>query len=220
MRVVTSKGAVITASNSQTELNQKSQPVRTDMGGGVNFVSTDENQSMHGSAVSGTLTFGDNSTLKHAQFRDAVSFVDQIFKLANDPQGTASRQIQASKLDIDFVPGPDAKKAVAQKALATGNAFVNLHTIPSKGPQQVTTISGDQLLALLTADGTAIRQLNGAGHTKIVDLAKDGSTNTSTGDRLEVTFDTQKTDRKNKTILPKPRRPHRSKPPFRTAMWF
>jgi lipopolysaccharide export system protein LptA len=192
VRVVTADGAIITASNSQTQLNQKSQPVQIDIGGGVNFVSTSPDESMHGTAVSGTLTFGNNSMLKHAQFRDAVSFVEQIFRLSNDPKGTASRQMQASKLDVDFVPGPDTKKVVAQKALAVGNASVNLHTIPSKGPQEVTTISGDQLLALLTPDGTAIRQLNGAGHTKIIDLAKDGSTNTSIGDRLEVTFDVQK----------------------------
>jgi lipopolysaccharide export system protein LptA len=99
--------------------------------------------------------------------------------------------MQASKLDVDFAPGPDPKKTVAQKALATGDASVHLHIIPSKGPQQVTNISGDQLLALLNPDGTAIRQLNGTGDTKISELANDGSTNTSTGDRLAVTFNPQ-----------------------------
>jgi lipopolysaccharide export system protein LptA len=197
VRVVTADGAVITSSTSLTQLDAKSQPTQTDMGGGVNFVSTNPVESMHGTAVSGTLTFGAKSMLRHAQFRDAVSFVDQVFKLANDPKGTASRQMQSTKLDVDFAPGPDPKKSVAQKALATGNAAVNLHTIPSKGPQQVTTITGDQLLALLTPDGRAIRQLNGAGHTKIVDLAKDGSTNTSTGDRLAVTFNPQKGGKPN-----------------------
>ena len=187
VRVAGADGAVLTASNALTQLNDKSQLTQSDIAGGVNFVSNTADESMHGTAVSGTLTFGNNSMLKHAQFRDDVSFVDQVFKLANDPNGTASRQIEAAKLDVDFVPGPD-DKAIAQKALATGNASVNLHTIPSKGTQQLTTINGDQLLALLTSDGRAIRQLNGAGHTRIVDLAKDGSTNTSTGDRLQVTF--------------------------------
>jgi lipopolysaccharide export system protein LptA len=191
VRVVTGDGAVITSTTSMTQLNEKSQPTQTDMSGGVNFVSTTPEESMHGTAVSGTLTFGNNSMLKHAQFRDAVSFVDQVFALASDPKGTESRAMQASKLDVDFVPGPNPKNAIAQKALATGGASVNLHTIPSKSPQEITTINGDQLLALLTADGKAIRQLDGAGHTKITQLAKDGSTNTSVGDRLEVTFNAQ-----------------------------
>lgn len=190
VHVVTADGAIIAASRSVTELNEKSQLTRTDLGGGVNFVSTSPNESMHGNAVSGTLTFGDNSMLKHAQFRDAVSFVDQVFTMANDPKGASSRQIEASKLDVDFVPGADAKKAIAQKALATGSASVTLHTIPSKGPQEITTINGDQLLASFTGDGKSIQQLDGAGHTRIVEFAKDGSTNTSTGDSLQVTFNT------------------------------
>jgi lipopolysaccharide export system protein LptA len=190
VRIVTQDGAVLTASNALTQLDEKSHPTQTDVGGGVNFTSKTTDESMHGTAVSGTLTFGNDSRLKHAQFRDDVSFVDQVSRLANDPDGAASRQIQASKLDVDFIPSPDDKKAIPQKALATGNASVNLHTVPSKGPQLLTTIGGDQLLALFTADGRAIRQLNGAGHTKIVDVAKDGSINTSSGDRLEVTFNT------------------------------
>ncbi|HEX5234374.1 MAG TPA: LptA/OstA family protein [Silvibacterium sp.] len=189
VRIVSANGAVITAFQSETQLNQKSQPIQSEMTGGMTFASTSADESMHGTAVSGTLTFAADAALKHAQFRDAVSFVDQVFRLANDPKGTASRQIQTSKLDVDFVRGASGQKSVAEKALATGDASVNLHTIPSKGAQQVTTISGDQLLALLTADGKAIRQLNGAGHTKIIDLAKDGSSDTSIGDRLEVAFD-------------------------------
>jgi lipopolysaccharide export system protein LptA len=188
VRVTTDNGAVITASNSQTQLDAKSQPVQVDMGGGVNFVSNDEDSSMHGNAVEGTLTFGPNSMLKHAQFRNAVSFVQQILHLANDPKGTASRQMQASKVDVDFIPGPDGKKSIAQKALGVGGAQVNLHTIPSKGAQQLTNIRGDQLLATLDPDGQSIHQLDGSGNTKIVDLAQDGSTSTSTGDQLHVTF--------------------------------
>jgi lipopolysaccharide export system protein LptA len=191
VRVTTDSGAVLTAENSQTQLDEKSQPVQTDAGGGVTFVANGDNDSMHGTAVSCTLTFGANSTLKHGQCRDAVSFVEQIFKLANDPKGTASRQMQASKLDVDFVLGPDGKKSVAQKALAIGNAQVNLHTIPSKGGQELTNISGDQLLATLDPSGAAIKQLDGTGSTKIVDLAQDGSTNTSTGDQLHMTFTQQ-----------------------------
>lgn len=188
VRIVTADGAVMTASNSITHLDDASHPKTTDLNGGVNYVSKSAGQSMHGSAYSATLSFGSGSVLRHVQFRNDVSFVDQIFKLAHDPNGTASREIQAEKLDVDFVSGPHGRKAIAQKALATGNAAVHLRTIPSKGPQQLTTISGDQLLASLTADGRAIRQLDGTGHTSILDIARDGSTNISSGDRLLVTF--------------------------------
>jgi lipopolysaccharide export system protein LptA len=179
--------SVLTAQTSHVQLDAKSQPLQIDMGGGLNFISKTDNQSMHGNAVEGTLTFGPMSTLRHAQLRNAVSFVDQLLTLPDDPRGTASREVQASKLDIDFAPGADPKKSLAQKALATGNAAINLHTVSSKGPQQLTNITGDQLLATLE-NGKTLKQLDGAGHTKIVDLAADGSTNTSTGDSLQVTF--------------------------------
>lgn len=192
VRVTTADGAVVTATNSLTQLNDKSQPTKSDLTGGVNFLSDTPDESMHGNANEATLTFGVGSMLKHATFRNTVSFVDEVFKLANDPKGTASRQIAASKLDVDFVPGPKGKRAVAQRVLAEGKASVVLHTVPSKGPQQATTIRGDQLLADLTPGGKDIRQLNGSGDTEITELAKDGSTNTSKGDRLAVTFEPAK----------------------------
>ena len=187
IQVTGQNGSVLTAQTSHVQLDTKSQPVQVDMGGGLNFISKTDNQSMHGNAVEGTLTFGPNSTLRHAQLRNAVSFVDQLLTLPDDPRGTASREMQATKLDIDFAPGADPNKTIAQKALATGNAAVNLHTVSSKGPQQLTNITGDQLLATLE-NGKILKQLDGSGHTKIVDLAADGATTTTRGDRLQLTF--------------------------------
>lgn len=189
VHTVMDSGAETISQTANVYLNEKSQPTQALMGGGVNFVNNNADQSMHGNAVEGTLTFGDNAELKHAQFRNAVSFVDRQLKLENDPRGSATRQVQASKLDIDFALGAD-KKIAAQKALATGNALATLRTIPSKGPEQNTTIAADQLLATL-AGGRAIQQLDGSGNTKITDLAQDGSTNVSTGDKLLITFTPQ-----------------------------
>src|SRR5277367_6836134 len=192
VHTVLDDGAQATSQTANVLLDEKSQPTQAVMGGGVNFIAKNDAQSMHGNAVYGTLTFGPDAALKHAQFRNAVSFVDQQLKLDNDPRGSATRQLSASKVDIDFTAGPDGK-AVAQKALAAGNAVATLRTIPSKGPEQNTTLSADQLLATLS-NGRAIQQLDGAGHTKIVDLAQDGSTNTSTGDVLHMTFVPQNKD--------------------------
>ena len=187
VHTVLSNGAQSTSQAADIALNEKSQPAQVQLAGGVNFIDSDPEHSMHGNAIEGTLTFDSDAELRHAQFRNAVSFVDEQLQLAGDPHGSATRQLRASKLDIDFAPGPD-KKAVAQKALAVGNAVATLRSIPSKGPEQNTTIHADQLLATLGNDGHAIRQLDGSGHTKIEDLAKDGASNVSTGDILHVTF--------------------------------
>jgi len=186
VHTVLDDGAQATSQTANIALDGKSQPTLAVLGGGVNFIAKDDAQSMHGNAVEGTITFGPEATLRHAQFRNAVSFVNQQLKLDNDPHGSATRQVSAMKLDVDFTTGLD-KKAVAQKALATGNAVATLRTLSSKGPEQSSTISADQLLATLSG-GNAIQQLDGSGHTKIVDQAQDGATNVSTGDVLRITF--------------------------------
>ncbi|HUY80889.1 MAG TPA: LptA/OstA family protein [Acidobacteriaceae bacterium] len=188
VRVVRADGAVFTASDSITQMDEASHLKTTDFTGGVNYWLKSKQQSMRGTAGSGTLRFGPDSALRHAQFHGAVRFVDQVFRLAHGSKGSASRDLKAEKLDVDFARGPHGKAAVAQKALATGNAEVTLHTISSQGPQQLTTMDGDRLLATLTPDGRALWQIYGTGHTRIVNRAGDGSTNVSTGDTLQVTF--------------------------------
>ncbi|MBX6358519.1 MAG: LPS export ABC transporter periplasmic protein LptC [Acidobacterium ailaaui] len=185
VHLITDSGAESVCQTTTIHLDAKSQPLQALMGGGINFTDHDPLRTMHGNAVEGTLDFGANSTLKHAQFRNAVSFVEQQ-KLVDDPNGSTTRQIQATKLDVDFAPGPD-KSAVAQKALATGSAVATFRSIPSKGSEQNTVVSGDQLLATLEG-GRTVRQLDGTGNTKIVDTAKDGTVNTTSGDTLHMTF--------------------------------
>lgn len=188
VHTVLDNGAQSTSQAADITLDSKSRPLVAQLAGGVNFIDKDADHNMHGNAVEGTLTFSSDAGLRHAQFRNAVSFVDEQLTLPNDPHGSATRQLQASKLDVDFAPGPD-KKAVAQKALATGNAVATLRSIPSKGPEQNTTILANQLLATLAGDGRAIRQLDGSGNTKIADSALDGASSVSTGDVLHVSFE-------------------------------
>lgn len=186
VHIKTDTGENVLSQQAVILMDANSQPTQADMTGGVYFESQDAVHHMRGNAQEGTLRFGPENSLQHAQLRTAVSFVDQVLALPSDPHGSASRTVRGSKVDVDFAPGPD-NRAQAQKALATGDAVVVLHTIPGKGPQTNTTISGDQLLATLV-NGNAITRLDGTGHTKVVDLGANGATNTSNGDTLLVTF--------------------------------
>src|SRR5580698_3581131 len=67
VHTVLDNDAQTTSQTANILLNEKSQPKRADMGGGVNFVADNDAQSMHGNAVEGTLTFGEDSVLRHAQ---------------------------------------------------------------------------------------------------------------------------------------------------------
>ena len=186
VRLQTDAGQTLKAQFAAIALDARSQPKYANLSGGLLFVSDDPVHHMHGDAVEGSFQFNEGAALRHVQLRNAVSFVDQQLTLPDDPRGSSTREIRASNLDIDFAPGPD-QRSMAQKALATGDATVVLHTISTTGPQQSTIIAGDQILA--TLDGrNSISALNGRGHTRLTTTAPDGMTQTSTGDSLDVAF--------------------------------
>jgi lipopolysaccharide export system protein LptA len=187
----TDGGQEMTASIAKLLLDAKSELQRAELSGGVNFASApsagDANpHQMHGNAVEATVEFGPNGTLRHGQARNAVSFVDQQRGLSGDPQGSATREMRAAQVDIDFSQGRDGR-SIADRLLAAGGAAAVLHTIPTKGPSQNTTVKGDQLLAVLQ-DGRAISSLHGTGHTSVLETADSGASDLSTGDLLQVTF--------------------------------
>jgi lipopolysaccharide export system protein LptA len=199
VHLTTDDGREVTARTAKILLDEHGQPLRADAGGGLFFVSNPKAASrdphqMHGSAVEGTLQFDDDGLLHHAQIRNAVSLVDQQHGLADDPQGSSTRELQATQVDISFVKNPAGVRAngltgqsIADQVLAKGAATIILHTIHSKAPSQDTTIKGDQLLATLK-NGNAITSLHGTGHTSVTDTASSGASNVSSGDTLQANF--------------------------------
>ncbi len=194
VRMQTDTGATVNSETAQIFMDAKSQPTQVDLGGGVQFASERGNETMHGSADNGTLLFSTASVaghaqtaLHHAEFRQNLSFEQDIVGLAKDPRGRAQKQLHAEKVDVDFAPPAPGHQTEARKALAVGSPVVTSRQLPSKGPEQTTRISGDQLLATL-AEGNILRQLDGTGNTQIVQSATDGSHNTTRGDLLHATF--------------------------------
>ena len=192
-----SDGQQINTRIAHIDLGPKSEPQQAILDGGLLYVANNAARLLHGSASSGTLLFGPQPTIRHAQLRDAVSVVDEeklpqvnTAKTAaktrqNTPEST-TRQVQASQVDIDFAQGPD-RRPQAEHILAAGGARLNVHTIYAKTPPEDTTIQGDQLFATLT-DGEVLSSLRGTGHTALVSVSPSGVTQSSKGDNLLLTF--------------------------------
>lgn len=190
----TDNGATVDSDTARFLLDTKSQPTQADLGGGVRFASSSDNETMHGSADNGTLLFasepsgnGSETALRHGEFRRDASFEEDLTALPRDPHGRAQKTMHAEKVDVDFAPPAPGGSMEARKVVGEGNPVVTSVQMPSKGPQQTTRINGDQLVALLDP-GNTLRQLDGAGHTQIVQSATDGSHNTTKGDILHATF--------------------------------
>lgn len=189
-------GQELTSQVGEMHLDERSQPKTAHLSRGVLFNSSDPIHQMHGTSVEAYVEFGAKAAPKHARLLNAVSFVDQQSGLPGDAQGSLTREVRGSQVDIDFRTD-EQDHTFAQKAVAQGNASVVLHTLRSKGPQQNTTIEADTLLANFTPQ-MAISDLTGTGHSRLVDLSADGTTQVSTGDTLSIRFNPQARSSKKK----------------------
>jgi lipopolysaccharide export system protein LptA len=192
-----SDGQQINTRMTHIDLGPKSEPEQAILDGGVLYVANNAARILHGSASSGTLSFGPGPqpTIRHAQLRSIVSVVDEekmqaenpgAGKAPQNPTESTTRQVQASQVDVDFATGPQ-RSPVAEHILAVGDARLNIHQIYAKTPPQDTTVQGDQLFATLGA-GEVLSSLRGTGHTSLVLLSPNGVKQSSTGDNLLLTF--------------------------------
>jgi lipopolysaccharide export system protein LptA len=193
-----SDGQQINSRTARIDLGSKSVPEQAVMDGGLLYVANNAARLLHGSASSGTLLFGPQSTVRHAQLRDTVSVVDEeklpqvnagktnAGKTRQNSQKSTTRQMQARQVDIDFKTGPD-RSPEAEQIVAAGGARLNVHTIYTKTPPEDTTVTGDQLFATLV-DGETLSSLRGTGHTSLVTVNPNGITQSSKGDNLLLTF--------------------------------
>jgi lipopolysaccharide export system protein LptA len=195
VRMRTDTGATMASQTANILMDAKSEPTEAELGGGVQFASARGNAAMQGTAGEGTLHFAplagaDGKTqtaLRHAEFRRDVHFTDAVTGVGKDARGRATKQVDGQKVDVDFGPPGPKGETEAQSAVAEGNPVVTMQQFPTKGPATTTRISGDRLVAALDP-GNVMRQLDGTGHTRIVDESADGSRDTADGDTLHATF--------------------------------
>ncbi len=188
-----SDGQQINSRTARIDLGSKSVPEQAVLDGGLLYVANTAARLLHGSASSGTLLFGSQSTVRHAQLRDAVSVVDEeklpqvdAGKTRQNIQQSTTRQVQATTVDIDFNTAPD-RSPQAEHIVAAGGARLNVHTIYTKTPPEDTTVQADQLFATLV-DGETLSSLRGTGHTSLITVNPNGVTQSSKGDNLLLTF--------------------------------
>lgn len=183
----------VTSPSARVDLDAKSQPQTVLLSGGVLYTADEAARHLHGSAVSGVLSFGPQAAIRHAQMKNAVSIVDEETAPAASPGAKdakpsqwTSREVEASQIDVDFYPGP-GRQSIAQQILAQGGAALKVRTLYAASPAQETQVSGDQLFATLH-NGVALDTLRGTGHTKLVLTNPNGVTQTSTGNNLRMSF--------------------------------
>ncbi|HVT98473.1 MAG TPA: LPS export ABC transporter periplasmic protein LptC, partial [Acidobacteriaceae bacterium] len=131
VRMRTDDGATVNAETAHILLDTKSEPTRADLAGGVQYSSARNNATMHGSSGSGTLLFavingagGARTSLRHAEFREDVRFIQNVTGLAKDLRGHAQKEMQAQQLNVEFAPARKGRGFEARKAIAEGSPVI------------------------------------------------------------------------------------------------
>jgi lipopolysaccharide export system protein LptA len=180
------EGRQLHASAVEVLMDARGNTQQATLDGGLLFSAAEGPHSIHGDANSGILQLGPDGELKRVEMHNAVTVVDQEIGPPNDPHGSITREVKGSTVVIDLVTSPQGQ-AEAQKLMASGNAVLTEHTIYSDSPPQNTVMKGDVIQATLR-EGRALDMLHAQGNTFLTNTNPSGVSQTSTGDRLDITF--------------------------------
>ena len=152
-------------------MDAKSQPTQADLGGGVQFASARDDETLRGSASNGTLLFetltiGPHSQtgLRHGEFRQNVSFDEEVSWPRERSARACGETTPRRKGGCGVCAAKAGQSVEARKAIADGSPVVTSRQTPSKGPEQTTRISGDQLVATLDTETPCASWMERATH--------------------------------------------------------
>jgi lipopolysaccharide export system protein LptA len=187
-------GSHFQSSTGEFYANEKNHPVRAHLDGGLLYTQQTAGSYAKGTSTEGWFDFNASGELKHLRIADRVEYSSHESALdatRNHPaRASADRSLRARQLEIEFVQ--DARHHTHPKQmLATGQAMAsNLEQQPHQNPESI-TVEGEKLLAGFDAGGQP-QTLDGEGATRLTELARDGSLQTSTGAKLHMLFFSQK----------------------------
>jgi lipopolysaccharide export system protein LptA len=195
--VLTSKTQTVTSNRLDATLNLQSIPQTAKLTGNVVLVDTDPLKPTHGSANFADIAFDSQGSPTSVIATGAA----KLYRIdrASDPQGLA-RSLDGEKIVALFEPGQHKSPSHITRLHVTGSAHASGESIAAaaKGAQANKTaqrknvqVWADDLQVLFAdaANGKAqAEKLYGNGHTKLQQDAPLGEQEISSGDKLEVAF--------------------------------
>lgn len=180
--LATATGSHVAAPQGWLEFNEKSQPQRGHMEGGVTMDSVAGSRQSHGTAPTAELAFTSTGDLKHAHLERDVTMHSE-----EDASGShISRDWRSSVADIDFRPTAKGQMEIAS-VTGQGGVVMSGQTRRGDGIMTPSRMSADQIVAQFSSD-QQLSQVTGTGHTSFEQTTASGTAQTTTGDKLEARF--------------------------------
>lgn len=179
-------GTRVKAPAGTLDFNEKNEPVRGRMEGGVEMDSTHNGQQMHGTAPTADLIFTGQGELRSAHLERGVQFHSEQQSQTKNGPIHAVRDWRSPMLDVDFRHSY-ANKVELSSMRGTGGVVVTGQTQQGNGPVMPSRMTADIVTGDF-GDGQQLTRLLGEGRASLEQTTKSGVHQTTSGDRLEVWF--------------------------------
>ena len=180
--LASANGAHVAAPQGWLEFNEKSQPQKGHMEGGVVMDSAANGRISHGTAPVAELAFTPEGDLQHAHLERGVAMHSE-----EDAAGEhVSRDWHSPVADVEM---RQAVKGQMEVATVVGQGGVVLSGLTRKSDGSVTPsrMAADQVTALFGAD-EQLSQVTGVGHASFEQTAANGTVQTTSGNTLDAHF--------------------------------
>jgi len=191
--LATANGSHVAASTGSLEFNERNQPRRAHLAGGVTMDSDSQTagneRKLHGSAPTAELEFSPQGRLRQAHLERGVDFDSQQ---QSEPAAGAkagqrvSRHWSSPVADVEFRES-GAGQTEPAKIRGTQGVVVTGESRRSDGTVTPSRLQADEVTGDF-GSGSQLLAVTGTGHAGIEETAPSGSRQTSSGDRLEAHF--------------------------------
>ena len=179
-------GTHVKAPTGSLDFNEKNQPARARLQGGVEMDSARPGEQMRGKALNADLTFSGQGELRSAHFEHAVQFHSEQQKLTKNGSSHAVRDWRSPVLDAEFRHSYANKVGLASMR-GTGGVVVTGETRQGNGPAMPSKMAANIVTGYF-GDSQQLTHLLGEGNATLEQSRKSGVHLTTTGDRLEAWF--------------------------------
>lgn len=180
--LVSTSGSKANAPVGWVVFNDKNEPQRARLEGGVQMASQEPGKVLRGSAPAADLSFTPGGDLRQAHLSNGVALHSE--DRTNDRSTT--RDWRSPVLDADFTAGKSGKMTLA-KLTGTGGVVVTGQSQLAGGNVLPSRMSAGTIVGEFGPEQQLTRLL-GQGHAQLEQTAQTGSRQTASADRLEATL--------------------------------
>jgi lipopolysaccharide export system protein LptA len=178
----TANGGHVAAPQGWLEFDEKNQPRRGHLEGGVKIDSVTGGRQAHGSSPVAELEFTGQGDLKHVHLERGVEMASE-----EDSAGAhISREWRSPVADVAFRAGVKGKTEL-DSLVGQGGVTMTGQTRRGDGTMSPSRMSADAVTTAFGPDGQ-LRQAVGTGRASVEQTTATGTVQTTTGDRLVANF--------------------------------